>query len=111
MVRSNPTRILKPPRGILSIGEGKCDLCGVLLFLHEEFFVCVYEKIMICYMSSGTVLNFPPSNNWVSVLRPHMQIRSALCFCRTGNLNSAGNLNITEVGYFLGQGKSVLPEI
>ena len=47
MVRSNPTRVLKPPRGVLYIGEGKGDLCEVLLFLHEDFFLCVDEKVMI----------------------------------------------------------------
>ena len=62
-------------------------------------------------MSWTLVLNFLHSDNWVSEWRLHMQIRSALCFRHAGNLNSAGNLNITKADYFSGHHKSVLQEI
>ena len=40
-------------------------------------------------MISGPDLNLPPGDNWVSVLHPHMQIRSALIFFATREMNKA----------------------
>ena len=84
MVRSNPTRVSKPPQGVICIGEGEGDLREVILFSPSNLLVRGRENNDM-QMISRPDLNLPPGDNWVLVLHPHMQIRSAQNVRRVGN--------------------------